>query len=194
MSGGGKRQSPPEHSRFRKGQSGNPKGRPRKAKETRTRDIASAFDIVLDRKLSVTHDGVARELTVEEALQWKTYQDALAGSRLAQRQVFRMIEKREAALAAKAGGKPARRTKLQLEYKTPRTADEALVLLGIIGPDKTSVHTDRFPATMLIEPWAVQMALGRLRGVERLTHEQINGIRGKTREGDTIRWPRGIEK
>src|SRR3954466_6325932 len=83
--------------RFQKGQSGNPAGRP-KAR----RPHVSAFDVVFDRTLTVSQNGVERELTVDEALQLKTYQAALKGSRMAVRAVLKMIEKREEALAAAA--------------------------------------------------------------------------------------------
>ena len=48
MSRTGGRGLPPAETRFRKGQSGNPKGRPRK---THTAKAASAFDIIIDRTL-----------------------------------------------------------------------------------------------------------------------------------------------
>jgi len=54
---------PPAASRFRKGVSGNPKGRPRGARK----EASSAFDIVIDRTLTVTQNGEPREVTVEEA-------------------------------------------------------------------------------------------------------------------------------
>ena len=88
--------SGPASTRFRKGQSGNPKGRPRKEKAQ-----TSAFDIIIDRTLTITQNGRAREVSVDEALQHKTYLDALAGNRAARRQVLRMIAKREKAITAK---------------------------------------------------------------------------------------------
>ena len=50
--------------RFVKGQSGNPRGRP-KAR----RPHVSAFGIIFDKTLTVTQNGVERELTIDEALQ-----------------------------------------------------------------------------------------------------------------------------
>src|ERR671912_1717792 len=89
---------PPKESRFRKGESGNPKGRPK----ARPGPPPSAFDVVIDRTLTVTQNGKPREVTVEEALQHRTYQDALAGNRAARREVLRMIAKRETWLAPQA--------------------------------------------------------------------------------------------
>src|SRR3954468_3886937 len=83
--------------RFQKGQSGNPAGGPRAR-----RPHISAFDIIFDKTLTVTQNGVERELTIDEALQLQTYQAALKGSKLAVRTVLKMIEKREAALVKKA--------------------------------------------------------------------------------------------
>lgn len=82
--------------RFAKGQSGNPKGRPKKR-----RPDVSAFDIIFDKTLTVTQNGTERELTVDEALQLQTYQAALKDSRMSARAVLKMIEKRERWLAEK---------------------------------------------------------------------------------------------
>ena len=75
--------------RFQKGQSGNPAGRP-KAR----RPHISAFDVIFDKKLTVSQNGIERELTIDEALQLQTYQAALKGSKMAVRAVLKMIEKR----------------------------------------------------------------------------------------------------
>jgi hypothetical protein len=64
----------PNRGQFRKGSSGNPKGRPTASPAPQS----SVFDIVAEKTLTVAHHGIAREITVEEALQQRTYQDALA--------------------------------------------------------------------------------------------------------------------
>ena len=113
--------------RFQQGQSGNPAGRP-KAR----RPHVSAFDIVFDRMLTVTQDGIERELTVDEALQLKTYQAALKGSKMAVRAVLKMIEKREKALAAQAvKTQPAAKPNPYVVVHDSDSADEAMKLLGI---------------------------------------------------------------
>jgi len=83
---------------FQKGQSGNPKGRPRKriAVSDATR---SAFEIVFEKRVTVSQGGVDQDLSVEEALQLRTYRDALAGKRAAWREILKMIKKREKAIA-----------------------------------------------------------------------------------------------
>lgn len=91
------RREPERSGRFEKGQSGNPKGRPRKGRNEAAE--ASAFDVIVEKTLTITRDGVQREVTVEEALQHRTYQAALAGDRAARREILKMIAKREAALA-----------------------------------------------------------------------------------------------
>jgi hypothetical protein len=84
--------------RFRKGQSGNPAGRPKKR-----RPNISAFEIIFEKTLKVTKGEVERQLTVHEALELQTYQAALAGNRQAERKILKMIAKREAALAKREG-------------------------------------------------------------------------------------------
>ena len=98
MSAGG----PTVRGRFRPGTSGNPKGRPRKAAKA----TASPFDILVDRTLTITRHGRPAVVTVEEALQHRTYQDAIAGKRMAQHEVLKWIRKREAWRAAQDAGRP----------------------------------------------------------------------------------------
>jgi len=67
---------------------------------------------------------------MEEALQQRTFQDALAGNRMAQREVVKWIIKYEAWLAKHA---PKAQEPVITRYISPDpdNADTALVLLGI---------------------------------------------------------------
>ena len=51
---------PPTATRFRKGQSGNPKGRPKKSRPPTK--SGSAFDVIVDKTLTVTQGGVERRV------------------------------------------------------------------------------------------------------------------------------------
>jgi hypothetical protein len=62
--------------------------------------------VVLERNLTVLQGGQPRELTIEEALQQRTYQDALAGNRAARREILKMIAKREKRLVGRAPKRP----------------------------------------------------------------------------------------
>jgi hypothetical protein len=61
--------SAPNPGWFPKGRSGNPGGRPAASRAPQ----ASAFDAVVERTLTVAHHGGTREITMEEALQQRTY-------------------------------------------------------------------------------------------------------------------------
>jgi hypothetical protein len=55
--------SPPKHSRFKKGRSGNPKGRP-----PNSRNFDSLLNEELEQKISVTERGATRRITKREAI------------------------------------------------------------------------------------------------------------------------------
>ena len=165
--------------RFRKGHSGNPKGRPKQR-----RPHVSAFDIVFDKTLTVTQGGRERELTIDEALQLQTYQDALKGSRMAVRKVLKMIEKREAGLAKRdppSLGLPS----MELHHDSDN-ADGAMRLLGIIerDPDWGEDHPRDKVAT-----WATQAALSRP-GRRKFDKREIDSIRMFTLDSDDLTWSR----
>lgn len=164
--------------RFQPGRSGNPKGRPPKAR----RPNVSAFEIVLDKRLTATVGGKERELTVEELLQQQTLKDALAGKRMAIRKVLKMIEKREAALAKK---NTPRRTPVTTEvHHHADNANEAMRLLGIAEPDPS--HHNRWK----VSAWATQSALSRP-GRRKFSRKDVEQIRFFTNDAATLRWPRG---
>lgn len=164
--------------RFKPGQSGNPRGRP-KAR----RPNISAFDIILDKRLTVKQGGADRELTIEEALQLQTYQDALKGSRMAIRKVLKMIEKREIALAKKHKWTP--RPIPFVTHHTSDNADEAMRLLDI-ATDDPGFEGKR----MRLQTWATQAALSRP-GRRKFSEKEVKDIKFFTLGAEKLRWPRG---
>ncbi|MBN9533908.1 MAG: hypothetical protein J0I26_13910 [Alphaproteobacteria bacterium] len=187
MSGAGAKGPPVAH-RFRKGTSGNPKGRPR---ESTPETARSAFDIVVERTLTITRGGVERDVTLEEALQHRTYQDALAGNRPARREILRMIAKREKWLSRKHT-KVNKLVERKIVSSDPDNAHQALLLLGIarLDPKWAGDKHDEYER-LLLEPWAVQAALRRRRGGHRLTDKEKAEIIRCTSDAGTLRWPRG---
>jgi hypothetical protein len=167
--------------RFKPGASGNPKGRPKKAADVHT----SAFDIIIDRTLTITRNGRAQEVSVEEALQHRTYQDAIAGKRLAQREVLKWIKKREAWNTANSG--PQRWTggvKYALE---PLNANMALLILGIATCNDDPIYGPDDPyERLLLETWAIEAALDRRRSADPLTAAEIEDIRRSARDKDAL--------
>lgn len=171
---------------FLKGRSGNLKGRPSSSRTSR----ASAFEVLVDRTITVNGRGGTREITVEEALEQRTYQDALAGKRMAMREVVKWIIKREAWLVKNVSS-PSCQVISRGIVDDPDNADAALLLLGIAAhnPERADIGADR--AQLLLEPWAVQTALRRRRGGQRLTEQERGEIRRCTRDANSLRWPRG---
>src|SRR5258708_12458081 len=95
-SGSGKKT--PNPGWFSKGSSPNPGGRPTASPAPQS----SAFEVLLEKTLTVTDRTGTREVTVEEALQQQTYQRALAGVGMAVREVLKWIMKRDPWLAKNA--------------------------------------------------------------------------------------------
>lgn len=196
---------PAQHAgRFVKGQSGNPRGRPRKAAQPKTPTKASAFDIILDRTVPVGQGGEMRELTLDEALMLKTYQEALAGGQRARRTILKLIRKRDEARekltpSTKGAHPPVEIKKMPVP---PRNADEAMLLLGIASVDARRVaslahlapegggDTEAHPP-LLLEPWAVQAALSRRRSSKPLTSRDIAEVTRCTRDAGQLNWPTG---
>lgn len=169
--------------RFQKGQSGNPNGRPKKR-----RPNISAFDIIFDKRLAVNQNGEERELTVDEALELKTYQDALKGSRMAIRQVLKMIERREKALAKLAPAKSVQPIQFEMQ-NDPRNADEAMLILGIAQSDD-SWDPERYGPRLKLATWASQAAISRP-GRKLLTDKDVAEVERCTFDPEELIWPRG---
>lgn len=170
--------------RWQKGQSGNPAGRPKKR-----RPHVSAFDIIFDKSLTVTQNGVERDLTIEEVLQLKTYQAALKGSKMAVRAVLKMIEKREVELARRAPPPEQKPYRFRWEHDA-RNADQAMLTLGITVPDPSWIGECQYGQRMKLSTWAAQAGLSRP-GRKALEKRQVDDINRITLHPEQLKWPRG---
>ena len=136
----------------------------------------------------MTKNGQAQDVSVETALQHKTYRDAVAGNRAARREVLKMIETWEAALAKRAILRPE-----PIPWKiskNPDNANDAMRILGIVVDDPRDFPNDKYDRIKLAT-WAVNAALARRRGGKRLEKKEIDDIRLQSLAPDEIRWPRG---
>jgi hypothetical protein len=174
---------------YGKGQSGNLGGRP-KSRAPRK----SAFDVLAEKTVIVTYHGVAREITSEEAVQQRIYQDAMAGKGMAIRTVLKWMEKRDAWLEKHAQRATLPAAATSRISPDPDNADAALLLLEVatVNPKRKESARKRVP--LLLEPWAVQAALRRRRGGQRLTQEERDDIRRCTRDAGALHWPQGTDE
>lgn len=164
--------------RFSKGRSGNPKGRPRKNCEEGT-----VYDVILDQRLAGTIDGVTEQLTPEEAIEQQLLKDAFAGKTMAIRKVLKMIEKRQSALSTRKSDKwPVLPS---IDRFSSGSANEALRILELAAPDER-VGNVRWN----IANWAAQAALSRP-GRRKFTAAQKKEIEFFTRDAHLLRWPAG---
>jgi len=79
---------PPKNSRFRPGQSGNPRGRPKGASNLKT-DVAN----LLNKRVAIREDGELRYVTRQEAMLLSLYAKAVQGDTKASSQLFTMLTK-----------------------------------------------------------------------------------------------------
>jgi len=78
---------PPRHTQFQPGQSGNPKGRPKK-----TKDLQKLIEQELSRNLRITEDGQVKTLTTREVFIKSIVNAALKGDRYARQLLFAHIK------------------------------------------------------------------------------------------------------
>jgi len=175
------RKPPPESGRFKSPNSGNPRGRPKKIRQP----PLSPIDTVLSETVTALQDGMQRDLTLQDAVEFSLLKEAFAGKKMAQRKIMTMIEKRHAARIKKNGALPRNPNIPCLTEFDPRNADAPLLLLGIAALEKFETVD-----LLKLNLWAVQAALSRWRGRARPNPDEISSIRSATRESDKLRWPR----
>lgn len=74
---------PPKHTRFKKGQSGNLRGRPKNAKSYKT-----IVEKLLNSEITIKENGNTRKVTAREAVALKVLQKALSGDLKAAKEIM----------------------------------------------------------------------------------------------------------
>jgi hypothetical protein len=164
---------PPEATRFKKGSSGNPKGRPR----ARHRQVP--YDTVLGQMVTVREDGRERRITAAEAFLLQLTQKGLAGDSAAARASLAAIEE------ARAKRSPDQDAEVLRVIICAFGVGSALRILGL-GLKKHPLDKQR--VRWELEPWIVEAALSRF-GDRILSREEQQEVWANTRTPGKVDWP-----
>ncbi len=163
----------PPAGRFKKGRSGNPLGRPR------GRHGEVPYQAVLGQLVTIKEGGELRRVGAAEAFLMYLAKSGLAGD----------VSAGRAALVALEGARAR-----QSHNAAPMSMVIVAVSPGKVGCQLRSlgmaVKVDRFrsSARILIEPWLVEAALGRLGDLQLTRTEQVI-VRSATRTPGKVNWP-----
>lgn len=166
--------NPPSPSQFKKGQSGNPKGRPK----NRRREIP--YDAVLGQMVTIRESGRERRVTAAEAFLLQLTQKGLAGDSAAARASLEAIEKASESRKEHVQGV----TKIILSS----IGSGVDAILGKLSIAFLKYPTDEKRVRWELNPWIVQAALDRLRDPQ-LTIDEQREVYANTRTPHKVQWP-----
>jgi len=166
---------PPKATRFRKGQSGNPRGRPKGSR----RDIP--YDSVLGQMVTVRENGIERRLTAAEAFLLHLARKGLEGESSSARQTLAAIE---AAREKNLINDTEPLIIILTTFEEPGSVGDALEHL------RMARRLDRYRDTRryVLEPWIVEAALARV-APRQLSLEQQKIVLKATRAPAKVKWP-----
>ncbi len=165
---------PPSKTRFRKGQSGNPRGRPKNSR----REIP--YGTVLGQMVTIREDGRERRVTAAEAFLLQLTQKGLAGDSAAARASLEAIEAARAARSDNYIGPT------KLVWKAVHSGMDAII--DTLGIAQLKYPTDEARVRWELNPWIVEAALARL-GDRQLTLQEQREVWNATRTPHKVRWP-----
>lgn len=167
--------SPPKHTRFQKGRSGNPRGRPRGSR----REIP--YDTVLGQMVTIREEGRERRVTAAEAFLLHLTRKGLAGDSAAARASLAAIE---TARAKRSAATPDAITEIRVVMMGFGVGSA----LGPLGLARKVHPLDEARVHWLLQPWIVEASLKRL-GSRKLSDEEQREVWAATRAPETVNWP-----
>jgi len=165
---------PPQGSRFAKGESGNPKGRPRGRHRT------APYEAVLGQMVTIRDGAVEKRMSAAEAFMLHLAKRGLEGDGPAGRALMTTIEE-VSGQKALADNMPMTIVHSMVAPGSVNTALEPLRMARKLDPYRPS-------ARMMLEPWIVEAALARLEG-RRLSREEQQTVLAATRTPHKVSWP-----
>ncbi len=174
MSEGVGRGKPPAETQFKKGSSGNPKGRPK------NRHKSVPYDAVLGQMVTIREDGRERRVTAAEAFVLQLTQKGLAGDSSAARASLDAIEN-----ARSVRGDDRQGTDTIIVSAISSGAD---AIIGMLGLAVKKFPTDEKRVRWELNPWIIEEALERL-GDRRFTIEEQREVWSATRTPQKATWP-----
>jgi len=165
---------PPAVTLFKKGESGNPRGRPK------NRHRSVPYNAVLGQIVTIREDGQERRVTAAEAFLLQLTQKDLAGDSAAARDSLDAIEN---ACSARGGDRQDIDTIILSSISSG--ADAILEPLGLA---KKKYPTDAKRVRWELNPWIVEAALERL-GEKQLTVLEQQEVWNATRIPHKVAWP-----
>jgi hypothetical protein len=164
---------PPGATRFAKGRSGNPSGRPR------GRHRQAPYESVLGQMMRIREGGAERHVTAAEAFLLQLAKRGLKGDGAASRECLAMIEQAR----ERQGADQSPISTIVLVGVAPGSVTSALEPLRMAK--KLDPH--RETARIALEPWLVEAALARLDRT--LSSAEQRTIVDATRTPHKVKWP-----
>ena len=165
---------PPLQTRFSKGQSGNPRGRPKGHHRN------APFEAILGQTVTVREDGNERRISASEAFLLQLTKRGLEGDSFAARMAVQMFEN------ARQSNLTGQTEQVTFVYwmVAPGSVTQALLPLRMA---KMLYPTTKH-AQILLEPWLVKAALARLEG-RQLNEDEQRTVVNATRTPRKVQWP-----